>query len=377
MIRAALPPRLRCRQAFEEACVHANGDVVCSIIDGRGEFVLGSVYEQPLDEIFAGERARRLRRLVLGAPASYCPGIGNHCPLKRTPVEAGREPRPLIRVLAIEPTTACDLRCLACLVRDFDRRVGWRDAYGDGGLRFLAWDALRRSKQRCAGLLSRILPRAAVRSPHGRWGALLLRGRMPASRAGALPVETIGRIVTEAGPAVERIDLFGYGEPFLYAELLEALRCIRARRPLTTIAVSTNGLNVSPTAEEAIVTERLVDWWVFSIDGSDAGSYRRYRVGGDFERALSNLVRAHRRATPAGIRVIWQYVVFRWNDGDDQLKAAIATAATLGIPIWFDFASTFGRSRRGRDGLQYLVPYLRPGSTLPGRTDRSGPTASP
>ena len=61
MARAASTHRLRCRQAFEGLCVHANGDVVCSIVDGRGEFVLGSVYEQSLGEILAGDRAKELR----------------------------------------------------------------------------------------------------------------------------------------------------------------------------------------------------------------------------------------------------------------------------------------------------------------------------
>ncbi|MEW6366087.1 MAG: SPASM domain-containing protein [Acidobacteriota bacterium] len=45
---------LRCRHAFETACVHANGEVVCSIIDGRGDFVSGNVHEQHLREIFNG-----------------------------------------------------------------------------------------------------------------------------------------------------------------------------------------------------------------------------------------------------------------------------------------------------------------------------------
>ncbi len=48
---------LRCRHAFESAAVHANGDVVCSIIDGRGDFVLGNVLTQSLGEILNGPRA--------------------------------------------------------------------------------------------------------------------------------------------------------------------------------------------------------------------------------------------------------------------------------------------------------------------------------
>ena len=56
---------MRCRHAFETACVHANGDVVCSIIDGRGDYVLGNVYRQSLADIFRSPRYGQLRDLVL------------------------------------------------------------------------------------------------------------------------------------------------------------------------------------------------------------------------------------------------------------------------------------------------------------------------
>ena len=66
---------LRCRHAFEFVCVHANGDVVCSIIDGRGDFVIGNVHQQSVSDIFTGARARELRRLVLSTGDSYCAAI--------------------------------------------------------------------------------------------------------------------------------------------------------------------------------------------------------------------------------------------------------------------------------------------------------------
>ena len=34
--------------AFEALTVHVNGEVVCSIIDGRGDFVLGNVHPDTL-----------------------------------------------------------------------------------------------------------------------------------------------------------------------------------------------------------------------------------------------------------------------------------------------------------------------------------------
>src|SRR5712672_538586 len=154
----AEPAAVRCRHAFEYACVHANGEVVCSIIDGRGDFVLGNVHNESLHDIFSGERARELRRLMLSRRDSYCPAIGKRCPLKTIPYTAGDEPDVRLRFLAIEPTTACDLRCLSCPVRDFTGDVTWQDAYRDGGLSFLAWDGLRRMKQHAADGIRRAVP---------------------------------------------------------------------------------------------------------------------------------------------------------------------------------------------------------------------------
>jgi hypothetical protein len=81
---------LRCLHAFEYACVHANGEVLCSIIDGRGDFVIGNVHEQSIADIFKGDRARELRRLVLSTADGYCAAIRKFCPLKNLPVD-GRE----------------------------------------------------------------------------------------------------------------------------------------------------------------------------------------------------------------------------------------------------------------------------------------------
>jgi MoaA/NifB/PqqE/SkfB family radical SAM enzyme len=178
--------------------------------------------------------------------------------------------------------------------------------------------------------------------------------------------------VTEAGPGVERVDLFNYGEPFLYRHLVDALRHIRQTLPTTTTAISTDGMQVHESIESVIVGERLLDWVIFSIDGCDAESYRRYRVRGDFDVAFANLVRFHRSALGTGIRVIWQYVVFRWNDRDDQFRRAIALAEELGIQICFDFAHTWGRSRRSPDDLRYLTPYLKPFTALPGEPRQDG-----
>jgi pyruvate-formate lyase-activating enzyme len=219
-----------------------------------------------------------------------------------------------------------------------------------------------------------MIPVLAAKTPAdlGRRGAMLLRGRVPRSRTGTLSLETVKRVIDEAGDGIERIDMFNYGEPFLYRYLTAALRHIRERSPRTQIAISTDGMQVRESVEQTIVAERLLDWVTFSVDGCDNDSYRRYRIRGSFDVAFANLVRFHRRAEGTGIRVTWQYVVFNWNDSDEQLRRAIDLAGRYGIQIHFDFAHTWGHSRRKPAELRYLTPYLKPFTALPGEARQDG-----
>jgi MoaA/NifB/PqqE/SkfB family radical SAM enzyme len=195
---------------------------------------------------------------------------------------------------------------------------------------------------------------------------------MNADRGGTLPIHVVKRVVDEAGSALERIDLFNYGEPFLYRHLVEALRYIRVKTPFAKIAISTDGLQVRPSIEATIVDQRLLDWIIFSVDGVDQDTYGRYRIRGCFDDAFRNMVRFNERARVTGIAVIWQYVVFRRNDTDTHLRRAMTMAADAGLRLQFDFAHTWGRSRRTRQELEYLRSHLRPFTAFPGESRRDG-----
>jgi hypothetical protein len=47
-------------------------------------------------------------------------------------------------------------------------------------------------------------------------------------------------------------------------------------------------------------------------------------------------------------------------------------AEELGIQIHFDFAHTWGRSRRRAEDLSYLRPYIKPFTALPGERRQDG-----
>jgi hypothetical protein len=64
--------------------------------------------------------------------------------------------------------------------------------------------------------------------------------------------------------------------------------------------------------------------------------------------------------------------VFEWNDSDAQLRRAIEMATGAGLTLWFDFANTWGRSRRRAQELRFVAPYLKPFTALPGEPRLDG-----
>ena len=74
---------LICKAVFEEVCVLANGDVVCSCADSVGLRVYGNIRKQPLAEILAGPMFREIREWQLASrPDRWCPAISGDCPLR-------------------------------------------------------------------------------------------------------------------------------------------------------------------------------------------------------------------------------------------------------------------------------------------------------
>ena len=289
---------LVCRAVFEEVCVLANGDVVCSCADSAGLRVYGNIRRHSLAEILAGPMYREIRSWQLESrPDRWCPAIDRECPLRVQRATAldtvgGHLPR----MLQLEPTSHCNLRCPACPVTDFQND-----------------------------------PRYAS----DRIGSLTL-------------AEMIS--IFEQLPTLEKVLFYNYGEAFLHAEALPLLRWLRQNRPRLAIHVSTNGLALTPARLREIVAERLVDRLLFAIDGARPESYARYRRGGKLDRALGAMRQMVAETEAAGSRELfeiwWQYILFEWNDSDGEIAEARAIAAGIGVPIEWVVTHTEGASRR-------------------------------
>jgi hypothetical protein len=161
--------------------------------------------------------------------------------------------------------------------------------------------------------------------------------------------------VVEQLPALEKILFYNFGEPFLHRQAISFLREVRRCRPEVIIHTSTNGLVLTDSMIEAISSEILVDRMILSIDGAREESYRKYRVNGSLANALSKMATlvavCDRLGNRKRIEIIWQYILFEWNDTDEELSQARQLASALGVPLKWVFTHT-AASKRFTDGSE-------------------------
>jgi len=291
-------PAMICRIIFDELTVHANGDIVCSCADPTGIRVYGNVFVDRIADVYNGVMYREMRDWQLrSAPDSFCPVANGRCPgrvSRATAVDevTGR----VIKYLQLEPVSYCNLRCPSCPVT-----THFEDAIYEG------------------------------------------RGyRM-------LPLEVMLDVIDQL-PELDTLLFYNFGEPFLHKDAIQFLRTVKQQRPHIYIATNTNGLVFTSDQIEALANEALIDKIVFSIDGADPDNYRIYRVGGDLSKALYNmktLIDASKAAgTHSRIEFDWQYILFEWNDTDEELARAREIAREIGVPIKWMMTHTVGASRR-------------------------------
>jgi pyruvate-formate lyase-activating enzyme len=301
--RPSLPPMI-CRMIFDELCVLANGDIVCSCHDSAGRQVYGNVYRDRIADVYNGPIYQDLRRWQLTAkPDAWCPVLQAECSgrVSRATSRDGLTGR-VVSKLQLEPTSYCNLKCPACPVTHFHRDPAFRD-----------------------------------------------------DRANILPLEVMLSVVEQL-PDLESILFYDYGEPFLHKDAIPFLQTVRRQRPDILLHTSTNGLALNQKKIEALAAEPLIDLIIFSIDGAWQESYGRYRVNGNLQRALDNmeaLVRACERAgTVDRVQIIWQYILFEWNDSDEEVAEARRRAADIGVPLKWVFTHTEGASKRYTAGSE-------------------------
>src|SRR3954469_6296546 len=257
-----------------------DGRFVCGCADPYGQRVLGDARTGSVRDTWTGPTITALRTDLNAGGSKFCTDCALKLPLKKDeparvrPVDAAALPKRMY----IECTAACNISCTqACCAPE---------------------TGITRTRQ-----------------------------------AGMLDFNLFTRVMDEAGPSLGRIDFFNYGEAFLHKRAVDMCEYIKSRFPHIYLYTSTNGLALSEEQARRLVRSGI-DEVTFSIDGATQASYEQYRQRGKLEIAFRNLramVDEKRRTARDLPYLNWRYILFKWNDSDEEMRLARELAQDIGV----------------------------------------------
>ena len=146
---------------------------------------------------------------------------------------------------------------------------------------------------------------------------------MPPSEKGLMELSVFRKVVDEARAFTNDIYLHHRGEPFLNPALFDMIAY--ARQAGIKTRFHTNGALLDEDKARRLL-DAGPDLVSFSVDGFDAPSYERIRVGATFDRTVGNIVRLAELRRERVLRkpyIVVERIRFRDPEkGDDPQKAA-------------------------------------------------------
>ncbi|MBN2135125.1 MAG: SPASM domain-containing protein [Acidobacteria bacterium] len=292
-----------CYAPWKEAVINCDGNVLCGCALAYALYPLGNINQQSLKEIWNGKRYRKLRKKVVKNPDNFF--LCRQCDLN-VPVPMDKwqhfdkqiKDVPLPKILHIEPTVRCNLKCASCVLPNL---------YADRKEHFMSLD-------------------------------------------------TFKKIIDETKNHLEYLGLFNYGETFIHPDAAEMIRYARETNPGLFIHISTNGHFFSEKEKQKQILLSGFDELLFSIDGASQETYGKYRINGSFEKAFKALKEMAAMKKSLGLqkpKIIWRYILFEWNDSDEEMNKARKMAKEAGVDKFCWLLTTYpeeGYSRRFAPG---------------------------
>jgi len=275
-----LATRFTCSWPWSTMVLLADGRLSCGCADPYARRILGDARQATVSQVWTGPTASALRRDIVAGGSTFCGDCPLKLPLRKDEAPPARDLAvgPLPGRLYVECTAACNLSCYqACCAPE---------------------TGITRTRQ-----------------------------------AGMLDYDLFRRVIDEAGPLLGRIDFFNYGEAFLHRRAVEMCEYIKAHFPHIYLYTSTNGLALSADQARRLVHSGI-DEVTFSIDGASQDAYVRYRQRGDFAKTTGTLRLMAEEKARSGRDVPflnWRYILFRWNDSDEEMDRARTLADQFGV----------------------------------------------
>jgi hypothetical protein len=250
----------------------ADGHLGCDDSIGYG-INLGHVSLSPgwrLRDIFRGAIYRHVRSSFQAGHVPW-PGTCESCDL----LSDGAQPNDTLDTrieLLVEPTLACNITCACCLRRQ-----------------------------------------------------IISKGRSTDSMDPAILDRFVNGCAVE-GITIDQAHYIGWGEPLMHDDFQALYRIVKEQFPLATQMVTT-AANVD---FRSAVGDSALDRLVVSADGSRQEAYEKYRGGGDFKAVVKFMQDCRRYGSPQ-MFLEWKYILFDFNDSDEDILLAQSIADDLGV----------------------------------------------
>ncbi len=156
--------------------------------------------------------------------------------------------------------------------------------------------------------------------------------RLPVEKRGTMSMETFIRIVDQLSAYVRYMSLYYHGEPLFCEQLPEMIRYARQHKIRTFVSSNLNILN-EKMAEDLI--ESRLDYLIVSLDGTTQESYEKYRIGGNFDKVVSNIRLINERKLQKNSpwpRIVMQPVILKHNE--HEVPKLRELADSLGVKMF-------------------------------------------
>jgi wyosine [tRNA(Phe)-imidazoG37] synthetase (radical SAM superfamily) len=147
------------------------------------------------------------------------------------------------------------------------------------------------------------------------------------------------------------IRFYNYGEPFLHKNAIQFCTAIKKSSPSTLITVATNGMALRSHDDRVRLIRSGIENLVFSIHGGSQKTCEIYMTRAfQFDRVmeiLTDLAAIRKALGRESPELIWKYILFEWNDSDEEIRNAKELAREIGIDtVLFQLTTAPSPSKR-------------------------------
>jgi len=147
-----------------------------------------------------------------------------------------------------------------------------------------------------------------------------------------LSIDSFRDVLEEVGHQIKLLLLWNQGEPFLHKGLLEMIHLAKDRE--IYVKTSTNGHFINTEDQASKIIDSRLDEIIISIDGADSETYRKYRLGGDFERVTRGVqLLASQKRERKSLTPIIDLQMLLTKDTEGQMEEMKGFTRNLGANI--------------------------------------------